>query len=185
MFGIGAFILSALIFFITLFLLIDQEERRQILFPKQKLFFQFLWGVGLAGLFIAICAGMNLGLSSGFAAFQFRTLEIKQMAAFIGFLLLVAITEELFFRGYLTILGRRLQLDWKIIVIGSALLFGFLHWIFNGDVLQFVFAVVIGVVFSVVYQKAKSCSIYSLILAHFVYNLAILNVWGDCVKKFV
>ena len=176
MFVVGAFILYALILFITLFLLIDQEERRQILFPKQKLLFQFLWGVGLAGLFIAICAGINLGLSSGVAAFQFRTIEIKQMAAFIVFQLLVAVTEEVLFRGYLTILGRRLQLDWKIIVIGSALLFGCLHWIFNGDVLQFVFAVVIGVVFSVVYQKAKSCAIYSLMLAHFIYNLAVLNV---------
>ncbi|MBQ1641296.1 MAG: CPBP family intramembrane metalloprotease, partial [Lachnospiraceae bacterium] len=111
MFVVGAFILYALILFITLFLLIDQEERRQILFPKQKLLFQFLWGVGLAGLFIAICAGINLGLSSGVAAFQFRTIEIKQMAAFIVFQLLVAVTEEVLFRGYLTILGRRLQLD--------------------------------------------------------------------------
>ena len=175
---IGAFILYALIFFITLFLLIDQEERRQILFPKQKLFAQFLWGVGLAGLFIVICAGINLGLSSGFAAFQFRGLEIKQMAAFIVFQLLVAVTEEVLFRGYLTILGRRFQIDWKIIVIGSALCFGLFHWLFNGDVLQFVYALVIGVVFSVVYQKAKSCSIYSLILAHYIYNLAVLNVMG-------
>ncbi len=176
MFGIGAFILYALIFLITLSLLIDQEERRQILFPKQKLFAQFLWGVGLAGLFIAICAGINLGLSSGFTAFQFRGLEIKQMAAFIGFQLLVAITEEVFFRGYLTALGQRWRLDWKIIALASALLFGFLHWIFNGDILQFVFALVIGVVFSTVYQKSKSCSIYSLMLAHFIYNLAVLNV---------
>ena len=61
-------------------------------------------------------------------------------------------------------------------MIGSALLFGCLHWIFNGDVLQFVYALVIGVVFSVVYQKSKSCSIYSLMLAHFIYNLAVLNV---------
>ena len=176
MFVIGAFILYGLIFFITLFLLIDQEERRQILFPKQKLFFQILWGVGLAGLFITICAGINLGLSNGFAFFQFRGLEIKQMAAFIVFQLLVAVTEEVLFRGYLTALGQRWRLDWKIIALASALLFGALHWILNGDVLQFVYALVIGVVFSVVYQKAKSCSIYSLMLAHFIYNLAVLNV---------
>ena len=178
MFVIGAFILYIVVLVITVFLLMKAEERRQMLLSKQNLFFQFLWGVGLAGLFIAICAGINLGLSSGFAAFQFRTLEIKQMAAFIVFQLLVAVTEEVFFRGYLTILGRRLQIDWKIIVIGSALCFGLFHWLFNGDVMQLVYAVVIGVVFSVVYQKAKTCSIYSLILAHLVYNLAILNVWG-------
>ncbi len=176
MFVIGAFILYIVVLVITVFLLLKAEERRQILFPKHKPFALFLWGVGLAGLFIAICAGVNLGLSSGFAAFQFRGLEIKQMAAFIVFQLLVAITEEVLFRGYLTALGQRWCLDWKIIALASALLFGFLHWIFNGDILQFVFAVVIGVVFSVVYQKAKSCSIYSLMLAHFIYNLAVLNV---------
>jgi len=78
--------------------------------------------------------------------------------------LVAPISEELFFRGFLTS---------RIGIIPASLIFGIFH-IAYGSVVEIVGAVLIGIVFALTFQKSKS--IVPVIAIHLVYNLISLSV---------
>lgn len=92
----------------------------------------------------------------------------------ITYTLIVPLTEELLFRGY--ILGKlntefagfvntRIGLSWA--VIGSALLFGIWH-VPNVRVFQVLFTIVGGLIFGVL--REKTGTIYASVLLHIITN---------------
>ena len=152
------------------------QTRRRVLAPKTPAAAQA--GAGLllwAGLLLAV-GGINVLVFHQFAPFQFTALPPGRMLNFLAFQLLVAVTEELLFRGCLTELGRGLRWHWLAIALASAALFAAPHYLTQHDAVQLVMAFVIGLVFSVVYQRCERCTVWSLALAHFLYDIAIINI---------
>lgn len=87
----------------------------------------------------------------------------------------VALVEELIFRGY--IFNKLLEIrssKWFAIIM-SSVLFGLFH-IFNGNLIQVLMTVFLGLIFCIFREKIKGCTLISLIIAHGVYN-ALIVFW--------
>ena len=156
--------------------LLPGDSRRRFLRPEASSFAQIAVGLLLWAGIVAVVGGINVVLFHRFALFQFTSLSPGAMARFLLFQLLVAVTEELLFRGLLTEWGRRLRWHWAAIALVSAALFGAVHWLTQRDLIQLAMATVLGFVFSTVYQRSRRCTVYSLMLAHFLYDIAVSNV---------
>lgn len=154
---------------------LSRRARADVRFHPRTILPQLIWGVGLALFFIAAMVLVNIlyGAPAGLlisSLFGFLKYGTANTLLFFGFQLLVAVTEELFFRGWLlSVLQIRLHPALSIII--TALLFGLIHLITSG-LISFIFSTVLGLVFALVKVKSNSCSVYSLILAHLLYNLA-------------
>ena len=139
---------------------------------------QFLWGIGLAFAMLVLVGAVLIRKNGVLNLNSWLFLPGKQRAAFLLFQALVAIVEEGLFRVWLV---RRLEgslRGYAPAALVSALLFALLHLIWNGSWFQFFVAFGIGAVFSLALRKGKHCTPPSLILAHFLYDLAIVGVAG-------
>ena len=97
-------------------------------------------------------------------------------------LLMVAIVEELVFRGYMFAFIREHTSNKPIIVIISSLAFGLIHW--SGGLHVVFVTSLIGAVFMIVYIKMRSLP--SIMLAHFVVNfIDFSGVIPKSIFKFV
>lgn len=170
------FALYAAWLLVTLCILLDKEGRNRIFRVEIPLWRQTLYGVLLAVGLLALVGAINLIAAGQFSLFQFTRLDKLGMADFLLFQLLVAVTEESFFRGFLMDWSRQRGVPSVMQVLGTALLFGGMHWIFNRDGIQLAMATGIGLVFAAAYSRGKGCTVYSLMLAHFLYDIAIINL---------
>ncbi len=136
-----------------------------------------LCGVGLGLVPVMLVGALNIALAGSFSVFQFLALPAGKAAQFFLFQLLVAAAEELFFRGCLQGAIRRRWRSPALAVAGSALLFALLH-LTGGrtGMVQFLVPLCIGLLFGAAYEKRHSCTMLSLILAHLLYDLAVVNV---------
>lgn len=176
MYGLDKFILYMTVLLFTAFVLFDKEKRKKIFCPNVPPLTQAVFGLLIWLCTICVVGVVNITLFHSFSLFQFTLLDPKNICIFLAFQLLVAVTEEILFRGYLTELGKNLHLHWVVIALVSSSFFGIVHWVFQQDIIQLITALLLGFVFSLIYQKSKRCSIYSLIVAHFLYDIAIINV---------
>lgn len=176
MYGTVNFLIYIIILILTCFLLFFEDNHHSLLLPGTSPLTQIGIGVLLWMSLIVAIGTINILLFHQFALFQFTILPPKSIFNFLIFQFLAAVTEELLFRAYFTQLGMKLRWHWAVIASISAFIFAAVHWAFQRDLIQSVTAFFIGLVFSVVFQKNKRCSIYSLILAHFLYDIAISNV---------
>lgn len=176
MYGILYFVIYGVAFLLTVYSLCVERAEKNVFKPATPFPMQALFGILLWLGIICTVGAINILLFHRFAVFQFTELPAPLMMRFLCFQLLVAVTEELLFRGLLTELGNRLRCHWLTIALISSVLFGVLHWAFQKDMVQFVTAIVLGFVFSTAYQRFKRCTIYSVIIAHFLYDIAIVNV---------
>lgn len=102
--------------------------------------------------------------------FPAKGTSIGAIVYIILFQALVGISEELFFRGYLAGIGRRLfRSAWPPVIL-SALVFGMLHFLINRNWIQLCFATAYGLFSAALYLKHKSCSILTMISMHVCYN---------------
>lgn len=85
----------------------------------------------------------------------------------------VALVEEMIFRGYIfqKLLAVKDSKSFAIII--SSLLFGLFH-IFNGNILQIIMTMLLGVLFCLFREKIKGCTLLSLIFCHGVHNFLIV-----------
>lgn len=155
---------------------VSPECRQTIKCLKSNIARQLLWGIVLALIPIAVLGIINVVFFRSFAVFQFLKLGPIDALLFCGFQLLVAITEELFFRGYLMYLFTRITKSSVLAIFITAALFAAVHILFNGSLVSFAIAFVIGILFAFALVKYKHCSLGSLILAHLLYDLAIINI---------
>ena len=155
---------------------LSKRARADIRFQPRTTLLQLAWGLGLALFFIAVMVFVNVAivgipfLLHVTHKFGFLTWGAKNALIFFVFTLFVAVTEELFFRGWLLSV-LKIKLHPALSVVITALLFGLVHLITAGLV-SFLFSTVLGLVFALIKVKFKSCSVYSLMLAHLLYNLA-------------
>lgn len=157
---------------------LSRRAKEAVRFQRYTLLSQLAWALGLALTFIAVIVVVNVFLSGVPARlmisglFGFLNYGTRITLIFFAFQLLVAVTEELFFRGWLLSV-LQIKLDPILSCFVTAILFGMVHLVTAG-VFSFIFSTVLGMVFALVKIKCKSCSIYSLMLAHLLYNLAII-----------
>ena len=145
---------------------------------REGLVWQIVWGTGLAAALLLVVGAVLIRINGVLNLNSWLFLPGKQRAAFFLFQLLVAIVEEGLFRVWLV---RRLEgslHSYAPAALASALLFALLHLIWNGNWLQFFAAFGIGALFSLALHRGKHCTALSLILAHFLYDLAIVGVAG-------
>lgn len=158
-----------------LLICLSKRAKTGIRFQPRTTLLQLVWALGLALFFIAAMVLVNIlyGVPAGLlisSLFGFLKYGTVNTLIFFAFQLLVSITEELFFRGWLlSVLQIKLHPALPIII--TALLFGMIHLVTSG-LTSFIFSTVLGLVFAFAKIKFKSCSVYSLMLAHLLYNLA-------------
>lgn len=81
-------------------------------------------------------------------------------------LLMVGLSEELVFRGYLRTFLSRYTENIFVIIATSALAFGFIHW--SGGLHTVLVTSIIGAVFMTIYMRTNS--LFAIMLAHFAIN---------------
>ena len=81
-------------------------------------------------------------------------------------LLLVGVVEELVFRGYMHTFLRKFTKRWSLIVVVSAVIFGFIHWSLGFHAV--LITALIGAFFMMVYLYTRALP--PIMLAHFVIN---------------
>jgi len=153
---------------------------------QQAFPFMIVFVIGtLVGTFIDQNGYMILNRLPGYTALKgMPELEISlwKWIDLTAGLLMVAISEELVFRGYLkTFLSRYTQNSVFIIGI-SAVAFGFIHW--SGGLHQVIVTSAIGTVFMILYLRTHSLP--AIILAHFAVNfIDFADVIPKTIFKFV
>ena len=171
------YVIYIVLLIITIALIKNSNECMCVVqFSYKHIFQQILIGLALAFILIFTLGIINLVWFHSFSVFQFMKLGVFARVNFFAFQLLVAVTEELLFRGYLLCIFKRITKSAMGAILCTAALFAGLHFVFYQDLVQFVVALIVGLLFAIVLVKNRNCSIYSLILAHLLYDLAIYNV---------
>lgn len=169
------FFIYILALLITLFLLCDGQKRRAIFHAEiSAAAAQAVYGVLLAAGLLAALGVLNVAVFGQFSVLFFLAADAKTMVNFLIFQLLVAVTEEAFFRGYLTELGKKYRVPRPLLVIATAVLFGVLHLLSNRTLVGVLIPTFIGAVFEVCYVYDRRCTIWSVMLAHFLYDICIV-----------
>lgn len=170
------FLLYGAVLLLTLFCFCTPADRKALFRPSVSVFSQLLAGLGLTAGILSVVGAVNLLLTGSFSLFQFTRLSFQNAAVFLLFQLLVAVTEETLFRGYLLRWLQRRGLPQFGAIVLSAALFGGLHWVFQRDLIQLVMATLLGLLFALVYIKWRRCTLWALILAHFLYDISVANI---------
>lgn len=119
----------------------------------------------LAGIFIMLVATILLGIIMTYGLGISDSEKIAEMvASFPVYILLVAIilaplSEELFFRAFLT---------GKTGIVVSSVLFAIVHSAY-GSIIEIIGTFILGLILAAIYKRSKS--ITPCIIMHFVYNL--------------
>lgn len=163
---------------LTVFLSVRIRSAKGCLcFSREKILIQLAFGLGLAAILIAVIAIINIAIAGAFHPFPMflysQLYGIKNIVLIFAFQLLVAIVEEFFFRGWLLTLQRAKEQPVWAAALLNGLLFGLLHLVTTRSLVSFLISFAIGFIFAFAKSKFKYCSVYSLILAHLIYNLSI------------
>ncbi|WP_394697949.1 CPBP family intramembrane glutamic endopeptidase [uncultured Sphaerochaeta sp.] len=155
---------------------INHERIRFLMKSEVRLVNQIFTGIGLAFLmsFLFTVVPILLGFKEMVGSTSYT--KVWQFAFdLIYSLFAVALAEEFVFRGYLfQKLLEVKQSKWFAILI-SSLLFGLFHS-FQGDVLQVIVTTFLGILFCLLREKIKSCSLLSLVIIHGLYD-ALITLW--------
>ena len=160
----------------TILMIMNKEKLSSIGFRKEKIPLQIGIGVLLAVSMSLVFTVLPilLGFKEMVGNISY-TQAWKIVYHFIYAIFGVALAEEVIFRGY--IFKKLLEIknsNWFAIIISSAL-FGLFH-IFNGNIIQILMTSFIGILFCVLREKIKGCTMISLIIAHGMYS-AMIVLW--------
>jgi len=153
------------------------EGLKDIGFTKEKLGAQILLGFPVAAitlLVFIILPELLFNIRMGFTM-EFNLLNL--ITELIYMLLGVALVEEIIFRGHL--FKKLLDIKdnkWFAILV-SSVLFGLFH-MFNFNPLQIVITTIMGIVWCLLREKIKHCTLLTLIIAHALHNALIPLVIG-------
>ncbi len=141
----------------------------------ERLAAQLGWALVLFALPTAALAALNLCLHGQFSLFQFTVLPTGRAAAFLLFQLLVAVTEECFFRGWMQhALQQRMS---RAVAVGlTAAAFALLHLTSGLQAVNLLTPLAIGLLFGWAKECFRDCTVPALVLAHLLYDVAIINV---------
>ena len=87
----------------------------------------------------------------------------------------VALAEEFVFRGYFFHKLLEIRDSRWFAMIVSSMLFGLFH-IFYGNLIQIIITALIGLLYCVMREKIKNCTLLSLVIAHGLYD-GMITLW--------
>ena len=159
-----------------LLMLVGKEKFTSLGFTKKKLPRQILTGVCVAAAMSAVLTVLPvlLGLRGMIGSTNY-THPWQFAYEFLYAVSGVALAEELIFRGYIFHKLLELKNSKAFAVVVSSALFGLFH-IFNGLSIQIIITALIGVFYCLCREKIRNCTIFSLILAHGLYD-AMIVLW--------
>ena len=131
-----------------------------------------------AGIVIMLVLLGCSALRSGFYGKPLTTLAFigypfRTALKFVAWSFTVGISEELFFRCWLQKFIERISGSEWVGLMAATLVFGLSHCIFGFSLEHAVYTSLIGFVFGFVFIKWKGCTIYSLMIAHSLYDMII------------
>lgn len=106
-------------------------------------------------------------------AFAFMDFSPDETLKFVVWSFLVGISEELFFRCWFQKFIERLSGSEWVGLITATLVFGLSHCIFGFSLEHAVYTTLVGFGFGFAFIKWKGCTIYSLMLAHSLYDMVV------------
>ncbi len=160
----------------AILMVVYKEKLSSMGFKKERILLQISIGV-----LIAVSMSLVLTVLPIFMGFKDMVgnasyTQTWQFAyEFIYRIMGVALAEEIIFRGY--IFNKLLEIKnsrWFAIIV-SSVLFGLFH-VFNGNIIQIFMTAFIGLVYCILREKVKECTLLSLIIAHGVYD-ALIVLW--------
>lgn len=158
----------------------DRKKERIILFDHSEKWKTPYYGLIVVGA-VALCIALNsiitlsnlAELSEAYQDTSESLYSIGFMQQIIGLGIIVPVCEELLYRG---VLYQRLKAHIKVVpaMFISAFIFGTMH----GNIVQILYAGLLGVVFAWLYEHYKS--IWAPILAHIIMNITsvVLSEYG-------
>lgn len=153
-----------------------KEGIRDLGFRKENLSKQICIGMLLAFFMSAVFTVLPISL--GLKEYVGSTSHTQpwQFIYHVFYMLFgVALAEELVFRGYLFHKLLEIRNSRRLAILLSSALFGLFH-IFGGNWMQVVMTAVIGLIYCIMREKIKGCTLLSLIIAHGLYN-AMITLW--------
>ena len=155
--------------------LLEKRAAEACKLTRRHLPAQLIWGLVLFALPALVLAVINLSLTGRFVPFQFLTLPGSRAVAFLLFQLLVAVTEECFFRGWMQSgLAKHLP-RWAAVCVTAAV-FSLLHLTGGLQATNLLLPLAIGLLFGFAKERFRDCTVPALVLAHLLYDLAVVNV---------
>ncbi|MBQ9009748.1 MAG: CPBP family intramembrane metalloprotease [Clostridia bacterium] len=127
-------------------------------------------GMLVATLYILVpcCLGLGALVDNGCRYTRFWQFAFELVYCIVA----VGAVEEIVFRGFLYLQIRDIFRSERMAILGSSVLFGFFH-IFHGNAVQVLMTTLLGILFCLLRQKVKHCTLLSLILLHGVYDFMI------------
>ena len=162
-----------------LLMIICKDKLSDYGFTRKRLGLQIALGI-LLGLAMSIVLtlipflfgfGKYLGNDNG----RYYT-ELWQFAYdFLYLTVGVSLSEEFVFRGFIYEKIKRISGRDSITVIVSSFMFGLLH-LFGGNIIQVIVTSFMGILFCLIRQKIRNCSLLTVIIVHGIYD-AMITVW--------
>lgn len=143
---------------------------------QRPLWRQLLWGAGLALGFAAALTGVFLLIGRPVSLLPPRDYAAGAVLGTVGLQTLIAGAEELFFRGFLPQEAEALSLPPWLAVAVPALMFGGLHFLMNGNVIQLCVSTAIAVYYLLL--RRKGAGLVTLAWAHLLHNLIFFYLIG-------
>ncbi|MDL2302189.1 CPBP family intramembrane metalloprotease [Lachnospiraceae bacterium OttesenSCG-928-D06] len=132
---------------------------------------QLLYGVLLALLMLCCMVGMVGIIGMPLSSLIIPITDIREVYFQVFYLISVALNEEFFYRGYLLYHIYKVS-DSKIVtIIVTSLVFGMVHYVLDGSIIQLIFTTVVGLLLSYFKLYFTNCTIVSLCVAHYLYLL--------------
>ncbi len=160
------------------FMRMEQVKLDEIGITTNKLFKQVITGVVIGSSVAVIIVGLTVLL--GFREQLGNPLYEEGWQYIFYFfytIFAVGLFEEIFFRGYIykKILDVR-DNKWFAIIV-SSMIFGVCHFVGNGnffqDVPQVLLATIMGVVYCILRERVRNCTLISLIFMHGMYDFGV------------
>ena len=168
------FLVNFMFVFFLIVLYKKKYSLRKLGFYSDKLCAQIIWGLIYFLMLVGISVSVSTLLGKKISSINFN-FNIKN---FVTHDLLIALSEELFFRAYFIDSVLDIFDSKTAAIILSSLMFGLIHIISYGILVQFFFTIFFGLILSISYISIKNFSIISLTLSHGLYNLFIkMIVW--------
>lgn len=160
-------------------MLIRQEKASlgSLGFEKKGIIKQILLGIGLGLGTSLLLTGVPylIGLGKLVSNGKFYTEPWQFIYEFGYCILAVGAAEELVFRGFIYNKLKTVFENDVYAVIGSSVMFGLFH-ILSGNILQVLFAALLGLIFCLFRNKIKGCTLMTLVICHGIYD-AMITVW--------
>lgn len=159
------------------FMKAEKIKLSEIGITKNKLLIQIVIGTLIGIIEVTVIVGFTVLL--GFKEQLGAPYEEGWQYAIYFFytIFAVGLFEEIFFRGYIyKKLSDIIKTKWLVIII-SSLIFGACHFFGNGNPLrsipQVLLASVSGIIYCVLREKIKNCTLISLIFMHGIYDFGV------------